>query len=119
MTKRNPERPSSRRTLALVFAILLLAGGGWLAFFKTDSSLTFASAAMLRIGLVLGMLWLAWPSLKRPAQWLPPGIALLVVLSLVVIAAQPRLILVVIPVAGGLISFGAVVRAFRNSNQRK
>lgn len=119
MTKRNPERSGSRRTLALIFALLLLAGGGWLAMSQTDSSLTFASAAMLRIGLVLGMLWLAWPSLKRPARWLPPGIAMLVVLSLVVIAAQPRLILVVLPVAGGLISLGAVVRAFRSAKQRK
>ena len=104
----------SRRHLALVMSVLLLVAGLWLKFREGDSSLAFASASMLRIGLVIGMLWLAWPSLRRPTQWLAPGMAMIIVLTLVIIAANPRLALVAVPAAGTLISIGAVIRMFRS-----
>lgn len=108
-------KPSSgpRRHLTLALAVLLLAAGLGLRLADQQSEATFASAAMLRIGLVLGMLWFAWPSLRRPASWVPPGIAVAVVVALIIVAAQPRLILFVLPVAGVLVTAGAFVRAFR------
>lgn len=105
----------SRRNLLLAVSLLLLLSGLWLRLRGGDSALVFASASMLRIGLVMGMLWLAWPSLRRPSQWLAPGMAAVIVLTLIVIAANPRLALVAIPAAGGLITIGAVIRAFRSS----
>ena len=44
-----------------------------------------------RVGLVMAGLWIAWPSLLRPINWLPPGIAVLGVIALGVIAARPAL----------------------------
>lgn len=71
------------------------------------------AAATGRIGLVLGALWMAWPSLLRPASWLPPGFAVLGVFVLAVLAAHPRLIVVLLPAFGGLLVFATVVRAMR------
>jgi hypothetical protein len=111
----NSIRVDSRRHLALASSILCLLVGLWLRVQGDDSSLAFTSGSMLRIGFVFGTLWIAWPSLRRPAQWLAPGMALIIVLTLVVIAANPRLALVAVPAAGSLITIGAVIRMFRSS----
>ncbi len=106
--------PDARRPLALIFSVLMIAGGLWLKYSEGDSAMGFASMSLLRVGIVLGVIWIAWPSLRRPAQWLPPGIAGIIVLTLCAIAAQPRLILVIAPVVGGLLTLGAIVRALRS-----
>ena len=109
-----------RKRAVLLISITLLVVGGivkWrgdaLNWAGDDSSRVFASAAMLRIGLVLGALWLAWDSLKRPARWLPAGAAMMGVVGLIVIAMQPKLAIVAIPALGVLISLAAVVRSLR------
>jgi len=108
-----------RRTLVLMLAIALALGSGLAWWWDEQGTSTFAAAAMGRIGLVMAALWIAWPSLRRPAQWLPPGIAVLGVVVLGVLAANPRLAIVVVPALSGLLAFSAVVRAFRgNRNQR-
>ena len=104
-----------RRTLVLVVSIALLIGSFASWMYGSESSTKFATAAMGRIGLVLGALWLAWPSLRRPAQWLPPGIAMACLLALVILAAQPRLIVAVVPAVGALIALSMVVKAMRES----
>ena len=103
------------RILVLVIAIAML--GGALAAWKygDETWSTFASAAMGRIGLVMAALWLAWPSLQRPARWLPPGIAVACVIGLMVLAAKPRLIFVVLPAIGTLTVLTGMVRGFRGS----
>lgn len=106
-----------RRLLVLALALILLIGGGLGKWYEGADSIPFASAAMIRIGLVLGALWLAWPSLRRPARWLPPGAAVIGVIALAVVAAQPRLIIVAIPAVGALISLAAMARAFRRSSR--
>ena len=103
-----------RRALALVISIAFAAialAAWWYA--DGDSRKTFVAAACGRISIVLFALWLAWPSLKKPARWLPAGAPVIGVVALIVIAAQPRLIIPAIPVVGGLITLSAVVRAFR------
>ena len=102
-----------RRTLVCVMSVALLAGYGYGLSIDEDSGFKLASQMMGRIGLLLGALWLAWPSLRRPAQWLPPGMALACVLTLVALAAQPKLIVVAIPAVGALIALSAVVRSIR------
>ena len=103
-----------RRTLVLVIALVMLAG--W--FFAPDASDgnsgKFAGEAMGRIGLVMGALWIAWPSIRRPAQWLPPGMAVGGVVLLGLLAARPTLIAVAIPAVGGLITVAALARMFKN-----
>ncbi len=115
LAPRKTQPLESRRHVALVLALLLLVAGIWLRMRGGDSSLAFASTSMLRIGLVFGMLWIAWPSLRRPTQWLAPGMAMIIVVTLVVIAANPRLALVAVPAAGTLVTIGAVIRMFRSS----
>ncbi|MCO8120286.1 hypothetical protein NHH03_00960 [Stieleria sp. TO1_6] len=102
-----------RRLMALLLSItmLLLSLAAW--WFMSGSSGQFAAAACGRIGIVMAALWLAWPSLKRPAKWLPASAPVIGVIALIVIAAQPRLILPAIPIVGGLITLSALARSFR------
>ena len=112
---KNPFTNDSRRWLVLAIAVVLLAVWAIATFvFQKDGGAgSFASAAAGRIGLVMGALWLAWPSLRRPASWLPPGIAVAGVGALVLLAAQPRLIVVAIPALGLLLAVATTVRVFK------
>ena len=103
-----------RRRLVLLISIVLLsisAGVSWK--FGDDSTARSAASGSGRVGLVMAALWLAWPSLRRPAAWLPPSIAVGGVIALAVVAFQPRLIVVVIPATGVLFTLAAAVRAIR------
>ena len=73
-----PEHDSSdyRRVLVLVIAIGLLLTCGIVTWkYGQAGSSKFVAAATGRVGLVMVALWLAWPSLRKPASWLPPGFA--------------------------------------------
>ncbi|MFK8114897.1 MAG: hypothetical protein AB8B91_22030 [Rubripirellula sp.] len=109
-----------RKAIFGVASVILLGAAGsgyqfgWIeSLLGSKSAAQFAIAGMVRVGLVCGAIWLAFDSLKRPARWLPPGLAAIGVLLIVVIAAQPKLILVLAPAIGVLATLGAVVRAFR------
>lgn len=115
---RGAKRVDVRRAMALVMAIILLSISAVAHFTSastTDSSRDFLIAASGRIGIVLAALWLAWPSLKRPTKWLPASAPVIGVIALIVIAAQPKLLLPTIPIVGGLITLSAIVRAFRGA----
>lgn len=45
----------------------------------------------LKLTLILGTMWLAWPDLVRLGKRLPPKIIVLALISLVVILIQPRI----------------------------
>ncbi|MGI9474952.1 MAG: hypothetical protein ACR2NZ_25700 [Rubripirellula sp.] len=110
-----PERPRDyRRTMVLVISIVLLVTFAVVSWrFGNQGSAKFVAAATGRIGLVMAALWLAWPSLRRPASWLPPGFAVIGVVALAVLAAQPRLIVVAIPALGTLLALATVVRSIK------
>ena len=109
------KKPSDyRRNLLLVLAIGLLLITGFVTWrYEQSGSARLVAAASGRIGLVMGALWLAWPSLRRPAKWLPPGVAVLGVVILAVLAAQPRLIIVAVPVFGGLLALATFIRSIK------
>lgn len=92
--------------------MITLTGTGT-TIFGSGAASAFGTAAMVRIGLVLGSIWLAWDSLQRPARWFPPGIAVAGMVGIVIIAAQPRLALAVVPLIGVLVFAGSIARAFR------
>lgn len=115
-----PAVPDPRRLLVggLAVALLLASASAWWTGWLTaavgsESSAQFARASMARIGLVLAALALAWDSLRRPASWLPPGLAAAGVAGIAILAAQPRLILVVLPLIGVLTALAVVVKMFR------
>ena len=92
MSDQKKSQPTDyRRLLVLLCAVVLLS---IFAATKISTGVAgtseFVAAATGRVGLVMAALWLAWPSLKKPARWLPPGVAVLIVGLLVVLAAQPR-----------------------------
>ncbi len=112
-SKPEPRR-DYRRSLLLVLSIVLLSICGWLLWrYENTGTVKFVAAAAGRIGLVLAALWLAWPTLKRPASWLPPGFAVLGIVLLAILAAQPRSIIVMLPAFGALLALASVVRAMR------
>ena len=102
-----------RIALGLIAATLLITSAIMTFWTDQGGSASFAASASGRVGLVLAALWLAWPSLRRPTSWLPPGIAVACVLALAVIAAQPRLVVVAIPAIAALIALAGFVRAMR------
>jgi hypothetical protein len=113
----NSNQPSStdyRRSLVLVMSVCLLSTSAWVLWrYENTGTVKVIGSATGRIGLVLGALWLAWPTLRKPARWLPPGFAVLGVAILAVLAAQPRLIVVMLPAFGGLLILASIVRAMR------
>jgi hypothetical protein len=103
-----------RRSLVLVLSVGLLSISGWMLWnYENTGTVKFAAAASGRIGLVLAALWLAWPTLRKPASWLPPGFAVLGVLMLAILAAQPRAVVVMVPAFGALLALASFVRAMR------
>ena len=98
--------------LVLSIGLLLISGVATFWFGEAGSS-KFLAAACGRIGLVMAALWMAWPSLRRPASWLPPGVAIIGVGVLALLAAQPRLIVVAIPAIGTLIVVGSIIRLMK------
>lgn len=113
----------SRRYLAgLAAAACLLAAaiakfsGGLEQLSGSASTSGFMIASLTRIGLVFGAIWFAWDSLSRPARWLPPGLAVLGVIALVAVAAQPKLIIAALPLFGVVAVLTSVLRVFRRKS---
>jgi hypothetical protein len=78
-----------------IIALLLLVGSGLLFLLRPewDESLAFASSS-LRIGLVLGAIWLAYPELIRLPKWLIP----LLIGAAVTVAFRPKSALFLVPI---------------------
>jgi hypothetical protein len=103
-----------RRLLVLVIAVACAVIWGWSTFLHGQSgSAKFVAAASGRIALVMMALWLAWSSLQRPARWLPPGFAMMLIVTMAILAARPRLIIVAIPALGVLLALATVVRVLK------
>ncbi len=77
-----------RRIVGILALVLLAVGGLALASPADDGMRQNVAASCLRIGMVLGVLWLALPEFSRPAsRWV--FFALLV--TIIVIASRPKL----------------------------
>lgn len=103
-----------RRPMILVFAIVLLTTFAvifWNEGQRGEHKMLANAAG--RVGLVMGGLWIAWPSLLRPINWLPPGIAVLGVIAIGVIAARPVLAVAAIPLVGAALFVTTIVRSLK------
>jgi hypothetical protein len=91
------------RTALGLAALVLVAIGGIVVFRgPADGSASGFAAGCLRVGFVLGALWLAWPQimafLARAPRWLLVASGL----GLIVGAVRPWLLLIIVPVHGVL-----------------
>lgn len=93
-----------RSLLGLVALVSLVIGIGLLLLAPRDVNNTAlsVSGALIRVGLVIGALWLAWPSitglLSRTPKWMLTAAAIGIVFCVV----RPQLLLIVVPVLLGL-----------------
>lgn len=89
----------TRTLLGLTGLVLLLAGIGTLFLAPRDESHTALSIAggLIRIGLVLGALWLALPSIAGMLSRTPRWVLTLAAIGIVVCVVQPKLLLIVVP----------------------
>lgn len=72
-----------------------------------------APIGLARLAMVMAALWIAWPAVRKPALWLPPGALVLGLVALGVCVVQPRLAIALVPAASALIAFAAILRFFR------
>lgn len=114
-----PSGGDPMRTVVLVLTLLFASGAiviRWgVLHWQPSSSLWMVSAVgMMRFALVLGTLWLAWPTVRRPAMWLPPGVAMIAVIALGACVVQPRLAIALVPAVGALVTLAGFLRFFRD-----
>lgn len=101
-------------TLTALFAAV--AAGLYWAFHDSPGSIGYVTAVgSARFALVLTALWIAWPTVRKPAMWLPPGIAAVAVVALGACVVQPRLAIAIIPLISALIAFAGFLRMFRGN----
>ncbi len=88
-----------RRTLLGIFAIVFFLGGVGL-FFAGPVTETYRmlSASGIRIGLVLGAFWLAYPQLTYVPWWFVQAL----LIGTLVIAVRPKAALFVLPLLAAL-----------------
>jgi len=83
-----------RRRAAGIIALLLLCAGLAIYVWQPNWENAVPLAAIcVRVGLVLGAIWLAYPELKRVPGWLGP----LCAGALLAIAVRPRLAIFIVP----------------------
>ena len=93
-----------RRHALGIFAIAFLVAAG-VRLYKIgvdDAQASMMTSVFLRVGLVLGAAWLAWPQLKQLAQRVPPWLMAVAFLALIIVMMRPRYILVLAPILAAL-----------------
>lgn len=106
------------------WAILTIGIGGLvlgvLSHWRTGTTgeESFGSNSAFRVGVVMIAIWLALPTLNKPMRWLPPGAAVMCLIAVGAIAAQPRLVVIVVPAVGFLLTIGWLVRIFQVTRRR-
>ena len=88
--------------------ILLLAGSILFAFHSESNSLTIG--LLIRIGTLLGIIWLAYPQLESLKTRLPSLLIALAMICLAVAAARPSLGRLLITIVTIAVSVGAILK---------
>jgi len=103
--------------LALTFLFSAAAAVIWWVWSDSEHSagslIKVAPIGLVRLAMVMAALWLAWPTIRKPALWFPPGILLISLVAVGVCAIQPRLALALLPAVMGLVAFTGFLRLFR------
>ncbi len=93
-----------RRHLMGLFGVAFLIGGVVLIMVRGtgDSQWSMAASICIRVGLMLGAIWLAFPQIIGIAKRFPPWLMATVAVTGLVIAARPRMILYLGPVVAAI-----------------
>lgn len=90
-----------RYLLGIIAALLITTGGGlWLYVGQSDSTWSMMSSISLRVGVVLGAFWLAFPDLLSLKRRVPPMLLVGILLSLIAIVISPRSFFFIAPLVG-------------------
>lgn len=92
-----------RPTIGIV-AVLLLLGSVALAIWYPSAAGQLWMSACLRVGLVMGLLWLAYPQLSRLRPWLIM-VAVAIVFAGLLLARQPRVLLMALAILAVIMRF--------------
>ncbi len=87
-----------------ILALTALLGGAFLYLFQPDANL-FVAGMLIRIGAMLGVIWLAFPQLESLRGRMPAILITLGLICLAVAAARPslaRVFITVVTVAFGV-----------------
>ena len=111
------------RTLVGVIALACLIGGAfvWLQLpVQEGSQLSMLAAALIRVGLLMVAFWVALPTKNREAAWanVSPSRLAGVMLAVLIVAARPRFMLVLIPLGILVLIVGTLLKP-RNRRPRK
>ena len=90
-----------RRTLLGILALSFLLTAGGLFFLGFASEYTLVLSASLRMGLVLGALWLAFDQVHEIVRRTPPWVMGGIALGMIVVVVRPRAIAAVFPLLLG------------------
>lgn len=96
-----------RRPLLAVAAVVMLMVAATLYVRGGDAGWIGVTG---RVGLMLAVTWLALPTLREPLKWLPAGLPFLMLAALMVVATQPKLLIMFAPAIGAVLALGLVRR---------
>lgn len=82
-----------RRHAFGIFALIFVIAGVYFALQPPRETTQWFYGVLLRVGLVLGALWLAYPELSRVPPWLFGVLAV----AIGIVMVRPRLIIIVAP----------------------
>lgn len=94
----NKDTLTAKRPTVGISALLCLVGAVVVVFAAPEKELL--KGALIRVGLLMSALWIAWPTITKAANWkrLSPDGLMIFILTIAAAAALPRL-RILIPVA--------------------
>lgn len=89
--------PLRRHLIGILSLAALLGAGAARWWGNGDAQTTFVSSISLRLGIMLGTIWLAYPQLQSLAAHVSPTGLLLTVAGLLIVVIRPRAALWIVP----------------------
>ena len=92
-----------RHALGVVALLFMTAWIGLMVFGGTTGLNRAVAGGAMRIGLVLGAIWLALPQLRQIKARIPPWLVGVLALSGLAVAVRPKMAAYVLPVAAAIV----------------
>lgn len=102
--------------IALIFLLTAAIQGYQIGWSAMQESMPLS--VCLRVGLVLGAIWLAYPQLQDIGRRTPPWVVVAAYIGTIVLIVQPKAFRVLIPVLLLIVAFQFVGRLFKPADSR-